>query len=619
MCGIAGFVGRGTRQQLGAMVATLAHRGPDAAGLWNDDEERVFLGHRRLSILDIDCGRQPMGTMDGSLVVTFNGEIYNHVALREQLVQRGHKFETDHSDTEVLLHGYREWGEELPLHLNGMFAFALWDRARQRLFCARDHFGEKPFFYAQRGDFFAFGSELTALESLPTLDLRRSSRSIQKYMAYGYVPAPLTIYENASKLPSGHTLTWQAGNSVCEVKRYWSFELEPFAAPSAAQEAQWDEQLRELLDRSVRARLQADVPVGIFLSGGIDSSTVAALAARSGAKVKTFTIGFKEKSFDESEIAMRMAAHLGTEHAEQIFSIGEARGMLGEILSGLDEPLGDASLLPTSMLSRFARQSVKVALGGDGADELFAGYDPFLALRKAEIYNRMVPKPVHLAIRLLLGRMPVSHANMSFDFKLKRTLRGLAIPSAYRLPVWMSGFDPADAPALFDQPLSLEELFSEAIELWEKNPSASIGDRTLQYFTNLYLQNDILVKTDRASMRYGLEVRSPFLDNDVVDFMRKIPYVYKLRHGRTKFLLKRAMKPLLPTETIERGKKGFGVPIGQWFQRGAIEFDLAKPLPPIRTEFIARSLAEHMNGKVDHRMLLWNFIALQSWMQTRLA
>jgi asparagine synthase (glutamine-hydrolysing) len=613
MCGIAGFVGPGAVSQLDAMMARLVHRGPDDAGQWISEKDRVFLGHRRLSILDLDCGRQPMETADGSLVVTFNGEIYNHAALRGELAKKGHAFRTDHSDTEVLLHGYREWGGELPLHLNGMFAFALWDRAHRRLFCVRDRFGEKPFFYAQRGDLFAFGSELTALETLPALELRRSPRSIQKYMAYGYVPAPLTIYGNASKLPGGHTLTWHAESSTCEIRKYWSFEIEPFDAPSRAQELQWEEQLRELVERSVRARLQADVPVGIFLSGGIDSSTVTAFAMRAGVPVKTFTIGFREKSFDESEMAKRIAGHLGAEHFERIFSIGNARETLGDILSGLDEPLGDASVLPTAMLSRFARQSVKVALGGDGADELFAGYDPFLALRKAEIYNRMVPKPVHLAIRLLLGRLPVSHANMSFDFKIKRTLRGLAIAPACRLPVWMSGFDPADARELFENPLPLEDLFSEAVGLWENSGATSIGDRTLQYFMQLYLQNDILVKTDRASMRYGLEVRSPFLDCDLVDFVRRIPYACKLRGGRTKYLLKRAMAPLLPAETIHRAKKGFGVPIGQWLRRGEIGPDPARALPPIRAKFIARALAEHRAGKIDHRMLLWNEIALQAW------
>jgi asparagine synthase (glutamine-hydrolysing) len=617
MCGIAGFVGRGERSQLGAMVERLAHRGPDAAGLWNDDEERVFLGHRRLSIVDLDGGAQPMGTPDGSLVVTFNGEIYNHRALRAELTARGHQFVSDHSDTEVLLHGYREWGEGLPLRLNGMFAFAIWDRAKQRLFCARDRFGEKPFFYAQRGEFFAFASELTALEVLPQLDFRRSASAVQKYMAYGYVPAPLTIYENAFKLPGGHALTWDAARGSLDVKRYWSFQLEPFGESSRALEHEWEEQLRDLIERSVKLRLQADVPVGVFLSGGIDSSTVAAFATHAGASVKTFTIGFSEESFDESKMARRVAGHLGTEHAERIFSISELQSLLDSILAGLDEPLGDASLLPTSLLSSFARESVKVALGGDGADELFGGYDPFLALRNAEIYNRMVPQSVHIAIRLLAERLPVSHANMSFDFKLKRTLSGLKIAPAYRLPVWMSGFNPDEAAALFDRPLPLEELFSEAIELWDECRGASIGDQTLQFFTRLYLQNDILVKTDRASMRHGLEVRSPFLDYDLVDFVRRLPYDCKVRGKTTKYLLKRAVAPLLPREIAQRAKKGFGVPIGAWLRRGAIPIDTQHPLPPIRPDYISRALAEHRAGRVDHRMLLWNYRVLAGWTAAR--
>ncbi len=289
---------------------------------------------------------------------------------------------------------------------------------------------------------------------------------------------------------------------------------------------------------------------------------------RAGAKVKTFTIGFREKSFDESEIARRVAQFLEADHAEKMFSISEAQVRINEVVAGLDEPLGDASLMPTSLLSSFARESVKVALGGDGADELFGGYDPFLALRNAAIYERMVPRRVHLAIRLLADRLPVSHANMSFDFKVKRTLRGLKIRPALRLPIWMSGFDPDEAAELFDRPMPIEELFSEAIELWDECAGASVGDQTLQYFTRLYLENDILVKTDRASMRHGLEVRSPFLDYDLVDFVRRLPYNCKVRGKTTKWLLKRVMAPLLPADILHRRKKGFGVPIGAWMRRG---------------------------------------------------
>jgi asparagine synthase (glutamine-hydrolysing) len=615
MCGIAGFVGRGDRTQLGAMTARLAHRGPDAAGLWNDEEERIFLGHRRLSIVDLADGAQPMATPDGTLVVTFNGEIYNHRELRAELVARGHRFATDHSDTEVLLHGYREWGEELPLRLNGMFAFALWDRAHQRLFCARDRFGEKPFFYAQRGEFFAFGSELTALEALPQLNRSLSARSIQKYMAYGYVPAPLTIYEDMFKLPGGCALTFDVASESFAVKRYWSFKLEAFEG--APREREWEEQLRELIERSVKLRLQADVPVGVFLSGGIDSATVTAFAMRAGAKVKAFTIGFREKSFDESEFAQRVAEFLEADYAEKMFSIQEAQVRINEVIAGLDEPLGDASLMPTSLLSAFARQSVKVALGGDGADELFGGYDPFLALRKAAIYERMVPQRVHLAIRLLASGLPVSHANMSFDFKIKRTLRGLKIPPALRLPIWMAGFDPNEAEELFDAPLPIEELFSEAIELWDECAGASVGDQTLQFFTRLYLENDILVKTDRASMRHGLEVRSPFLDYDLVDFVRRLPYNCKVRGKTTKWLLKRAMAGLLPADILHRRKKGFGVPIGAWIQRGAIAAGTQPSPAPIRRTYIRNAQGDHQAGTVDHRMLLWNCRVLEGWAAAR--
>jgi len=599
------------------MVASIAHRGPDEESVWVSETDPVFLGHRRLSILDLVGGKQPMPTSDGKLIVTFNGEIYNHAALRRELEAAGHIFVTDHSDTEVLLHGYRAWGEDLPIRLNGMFAFAIWDRERKRLFCARDRFGEKPFFFTQQGGTLAFGSTLDALRSHSGLAFSLSSHSFQKYLAYNYLPSPRTIYHEARQLPAGHTLVFDLDAHAARLQRYWDFNLEPFDSIPADPEEEGGGRLRELLERSIRARLEADVPVGIFLSGGIDSSAVAALACRAGAQVKTFTIGFTEKSFNESEHAQFIANFLHTDHHQEILSVAQLPGLLGEITARLDQPLGDASLLPTSLLSQFARRHVKVALGGDGGDELFAGYDPFLALRKAQVYQTFTPKPVHLAIRLLVSRLPVSHRNMSLGFKLKRTLQGLNYPSRFWLPVWMAGFDPAQADDLLADPLPLDELYSEAIELWDRHPSQNLVERTLTYFTKLYLQDDILVKADRASMAHGLEVRSPFLDYDLVDFVRRIPFHYKLRGGQTKYLLKAALTSLLPQETLYRSKKGFGVPVGEWLRNGKIPFDSEELPVPVHPDFVRNALSEHRNGQSDHRMLLWNLSVFRYWQNAR--
>ena len=416
MCGIAGFVGAGDRETLARMTVCLAHRGPDDSGLWSDGV--VFLGHRRLSIVDLAGGHQPMVTADGDLILIFNGEIYNHAELRADLKSRGHVFRTDHSDSEVLLHGYREWGAELPNRLNGMWAFAVHDGKNARLFCSRDRFGKKPFYYSAGPEHFVFGSELTALIQHPRVPPNVSKRALQKYFAYGYIPAPLSIYENVQKLPGGCSLQLDTKTLAFRIERYWDLVLEPFENIPANPEEEWGEQIRELLERAVQRRLISDVPLGVFLSGGIDSSAVTALASRHLPKgeLKTFSIGFDEKSFDESEYAQRVAELFGTDHHMEKLSLDRAHSLLDECLARLDEPLGDSSLLPTYLLNRFTRQHVTVALGGDGGDELFAGYDPFRALERARLYQSVFPGPIHRGIRALFERLPVSHANMSLDF-----------------------------------------------------------------------------------------------------------------------------------------------------------------------------------------------------------
>ncbi len=355
-------------------------------------------------------------------------------------------------------------------------------------------------------------------------------------------------------------------------------------------------------------RLMADVPLGIFLSGGIDSSLIAALAARElgGAALQTFTIGFSEPSFDESAPARRMAEFLGTNHSLEMLSLDAAVDVLPRILSQLDEPQGDSSLLPTWLLCRFARRKVTVALGGDGGDELFAGYDPFRALQLAGIYSKLVPKPLHEAIRLLAARLPVSHANVSWDFKIKRTLRGLSHPPQMWNPVWMGALEPDELKRITDSNFGVEEIYGEAIRTWEECASTDPLDRALQFFTEIYLQDGILAKADRASMMNSLEVRSPFLDREVADFARKLPGRFKLHGGNTKYLLKRAAAPLLPPDIIERKKKGFGSPIGPWLRSGRIAPDPSR-------RFLREKLEAHVRGRSDERLYLWCEYVWQQW------
>ena len=555
-----------------------------------------------------------MISADGDQVIVFNGEIYNHGELRQELQNRGHRFQTDHSDTEVLLVGYREWGTAVVERLKGMWAFALYDRARARLFCSRDRFGKKPFYYANAKDAFVFASELTALTAHPAVDRRVSRRALQKYFAYGYIPAPLSIFESARKLPAGCSLLLDVSTRELQIERHWEFELAPFETIPRNAEVEWGEQICELLDRSVQRRLVADVPIGVFLSGGIDSSAVTAFASRhvAAGRLKTFSIGFDEKSFDETAFAARVSEKFGTDHQVESLSAQRARELAGPCLARLDEPMADNSILPTYLLSQFTRQQVTVALGGDGGDELFGGYDPFHALRWADWYQSLVPRPIHSAIKAVFYRLPVSLTSMALDFKIKRALRGLDYSRQFWLPAWMSPVAPTAFAQLFGEPIELEDLYSEAIEQWDNCAQPDLLDKTLQFYTKLYLQDDILTKVDRASMMHSLEVRAPFLDIDVVDLVRRIPSRYKFRNGVTKYILKRALRGILPDEILRRRKKGFGTPVGRWFASGALKIK-ERPLSLLNGDFVADRVAAHRAGRVDDKAFLWAFYTLVEW------
>jgi asparagine synthase (glutamine-hydrolysing) len=606
MCGIAGFFGAGDADMLRRMAARVAHRGPDAEDFLIEPDEGVFLAHRRLSILDIAGGRQPMSTTDGVLTIVFNGEIYNFRELRRELTELRARFVSDHSDTEVLLHGYRQWGERLPYHLNGMWAFAIVDRARRRVFFSRDRFGKKPLFWSLRGDTFVFASELTAMREHPGVRGELSERALRKYFAHGFVPAPLTFFTDVNKLAAGHSMTFDLQDRTTRIERWWQYQPEPFDTRPADAEQRWTDEFSALLDKAVARRLVADVSIGCFLSGGLDSSTVAALAIRHVGRehLKTFSIGFEEATFDETRYARQVAAHIGADHQIETLSIRRALDILPDIAARWDEPIADSSILPTYLLCQHARRQVTVALGGDGADELLAGYDPFRALRYARAYEKWVPKPVHRAISLLAARLPVSHRYMSFDFRVKRTLRGLDHPPHLWLPVWMSPLAPSELDQLFNAPVDLDDIYSEAIEAWDGCASTDPIERTIAYYIRLYLQDDILVKVDRASMLHSLEVRAPFLDSDLVDFLRRLPADMKLRGSTSKYILRKAAQSLLPREVLTRSKQGFGVPIGQWFRDGVLpQRDLDGA---INATFWQQRLAEHRNHRSDQRAYLWS-------------
>lgn len=611
MCGLVGFVGNGDRDVLEAMTRCLSHRGPDGEGVFIDETARVFLGHRRLAVIDLPGGHQPMWNESHDVCVVFNGEIYNHGELRRELVARGHVFRSDHSDTEVLVHGYEEWEEELPRRLNGMFAFVVYDQRRGRLFLARDHFGKKPLYYSHRNGSFAFASELSALARHSSFDPTIEMRPLQKLFAYGFLPAPNTLYRDTFKLPGGCLLTYDVQDGTLRQERYWQFRTDPRDESALPSEEDLADELRALLLQAVRRRLISDVPLGIFLSGGIDSSCVLAMAAQSipSGEINCFTVGFDEPSYDESAYARKVADYLKVAHHVEVCDLKKAMDLSPAMLGQLDEPLGDSSLLPTYLLSKFTRRHVTVALSGDGGDELFAGYDPFKALTIARAYDLLVPRAAHRRLRRLADLLPLSGRNMSLDFKLRKVLAGLSYPREMWNPVWLGPLEPSDIAEMLHQPVDAEDLYSEALELWRSSASDNLVDRTLDFYTNLYLQDDILTKVDRASMMVSLEVRAPFLDNDVVEFARRLPHGYKYRRGESKYLLKRALSGLLPHSVLHRPKKGFGMPLASWLRRiPAVE--PMEPVPGIDAKWVRQRWEEHREGKADHRLFLWCWLSL---------
>ena len=609
-----------SRDALERMTATLRHRGPDDDGYHLPEPEpggpAVGLGFRRLSIIDVAGGHQPLANEDESVWVMLNGEIYNFVELRPELEARGHTFRT-RTDTEVIVHLYEELGPQCIERLHGMFALALWDSRRGRLLLARDRFGKKPLYYFERDGLLVFGSELKALLQHEACPRELDLASVERYLAFEYVPSPYAIFAGVKKLPAGHLLVWEDGRS--RVERYWDL---PVAEPSRQSEAELIEEFRTQLREAVRRRLVSDVPLGAFLSGGIDSSSVVAFMTElmPADMVKTFSIGFTERSFDESEHARRVAHHFGTDHHEEIFTPQVILDILPDVLAGLDEPFADASALPTFLLSRFTRGSVTVALGGDGSDELLAGYPTFPAEAVARWYR--MPRPVHKRVVVPLAeRLPVSTANFSFDFKVKRFLRGALEPTATRHPFfWLGSFTPFEQRALTTWSSS-GDAFRDPRALYEQRDGHWV-ERLIYLYAKTYLEDDILFKVDRTSMLSSLEVRAPFLDHTLVEFLARVPPTLKLRGLTTKYLLKQAMAGRLPAGIADREKKGFGIPVAEWLKTALREpmLDLLSPDRLRRQGLfeaaeVERLIREHLSGERDRRKQLWTLFVFQLWYQ----
>ena len=623
MCGIVGKVYRepGRRvepEALDAMCQTLVHRGPDDAGAYLDGH--VGLAMRRLAVIDVDAGRQPIHNEDRTVWTVYNGEIYNFAELRHELETRGHRFST-RTDTEVIVHLYEERGLDFVQALNGMFAIALWDTARRRLVLARDRLGIKPLYVAELPDRLLFGSEIKALLAdglRPTIDLE----AVNLYLSLMYIPAPHTIYREIRKLEPGHLLVWQHGQLTDH--RYWNLaeaaERSGPREPAAAAEA-----LLPLLTDAVRRQLIADVPLGAFLSGGLDSSTVVALARRvHSGTIKTFSIGFDDPSYDERADARLLARRFETEHTELTVT-PDAAGLVPRLVEHFDEPFADASAIPTYYLSQLTRRHVTVAVGGDGGDELFAGYVTYRADKLARWYARL-PRPVAgRLIPALVRRLPVSEGKVSFDFKARRFVASALLDADRRHYAWKAFFDDAMKQAvLSDDVLRRLDGSLDAFGVFQRRydevPGADALNRALYVDTAVYLPDDILVKVDRMSMAHSLEVRVPLLDHRVVEFAFGLPGTLKMPGLTLKSLLKRTMRGILPRATARKRKAGFNVPMAAWLKRDLRPL-VDEYLSPhrvqsegfFRPQTVAGLVADHLAGRADYSRNIWALLIFAVW------
>lgn len=637
MCGIAGIL-RLDGQPLApealvavkAMTDHMAHRGPDGENQWLNGP--ICLGHRRLSIIDITGGNQPMLDASGRYCIVFNGEIYNFKDLRQKLIAKGAVFRTE-CDTEVILAAYAAYGPDCLDRLEGMFAFALWDIQTRSLFCARDHFGKKPFFYSIQNNIFVFASELSSLALLsrqfPDFAFTVSPHAVMRYLAYEYVPVPQTIYQEAKAIEPSQAML--LANGTPRFWHYWDMPLPQTRTP--APEAELCEHLRALLTNAVKARMVSDVPLGVFLSGGIDSTIVAGLMAmQSPLPIETFSIGFKEASYDESGYARIAAQAYGTKHHERILSAASCADELPGIARRMDTPMADASCAPTWLLSALAREHVTVALGGDGADELWAGYEHYIAYKAATWYNKLPLFIRKYVIELLAPCLPASAGYINPRLAVKTFLAGAAAPDWLRVQTLLTAINPAMQMEILDSDwldtngryfLQDRNLFAPTKQQYEHwQGQASPLARAFHVYCRQFLLDDILVKVDRCSMLHSLEVRAPFLDKHVAEFTAALPIDCKLHGFKRKYLLKKAFANLLPPQILCRNKRGFQIPVAAWLRgklRPLLEemasVDLLRQQGIFNHKAIHRLMDLHFSEKEDLRKPLWTFLVFQLWWQ----
>jgi len=623
MCGITGFVnanGEAVRSSiLEAMNKAIIHRGPDEDGFYKN--ENIGLAMRRLSIIDVSGGQQPIHNADKTKWIVFNGEIYNYQSLRDELEKRGHRFYTK-SDTEVVVHLYDEYGADCLQHLRGMFALAIWDETEKSLFLARDRVGKKPLLYSHQtnGDLI-FGSEFQAILKHPSVSREVDNAAIDSYLSYLCVPAPQTAFKQIRKLEPGHWLIWKGGK--IETKRYW---LTDFSKKIKITEEEAIDETTRILRESTRLRLISEVPLGAFLSGGVDSSAVVALMAQESQQpVKTFSIGFEEEDFSELKYAKRVADHVGAEYNEFIVR-PNALDVIPTLVEHYGEPYADSSAIPTYYVAKETRKYVTVALNGDGGDESFAGYERYVAMRTAETYARIPAALRKLFIENPISMLPTSELKRSRLRDAKRFLRAANLPRTERYFSWVSAFNGNSKTELYTRDFTASvsgQNASALLDRWftEANGTGTL-DATLLTDQMTYLPNDLLVKVDIATMANSLEARSPFLDHKLIEFAASLPENIKMHGFETKSLLKKVAARLVPKEVIYRRKMGFGVPIGKWFRgemkdfvRGVLVSEKSMKRGIVKPEILEKYVNEHTSASRDHSFQLWTLLMLELWFQ----
>ena len=630
MCGICGiynlaFEPLDRRDVIDRMSERLKHRGPDSQGKF--ELPHLAFAIRRLSIIDLKTGDQPLSNETGEITLVFNGEIYNYRELRKELLGRGHRFKTQ-SDGEVIAHLYEEKGTDFVRDLNGMFSIALWDHRARRLVLARDRAGEKPLYYWQHDQTLVFASEIKSLLEYPGISRRLDSEALPQYFFYGYFPAPRSVYADIKKLPGAHLMVVEGGRARIEC--YWRLQdyLRAPDAPrlTAKQEQEVCAELRERLREAAVSRLVSDVPLGIFLSGGVDSSTVVAtMSELSPGNVNSFSVSFPHRSFDEGGYAAYVARHFHTQHHVLMADDASMRKALEFLVDHLDEPMSDPAVIPTFLLSQFASEHIKVALSGEGGDELFGGYPTYLGARAAEYYLRLPIVFRRLIFDHVRNLLPVSSGAVPLGLFLRRFLTHAEKDPAERHHTWFGMFSPDEVDGLFSPQWAGPQrpsggLFSPLSRVLDGARFDEVLGEMLFLDFRMYLEDNLLVKVDRASMACSLEVRTPFLDHRLVEFAAGLPTNLKMRGFKGKYILKKAVEPWLPHKIVYRQKRGFTVPIASWIRNElrplvaeTLAEDKLKRQGFFNPAFVQQMLREHMEGRADHRKPLWTLLCFQLW------